>query len=121
MPIEAGNEKLIAVIGDEDTVTGMLLAGIGDKSEKNGCNYFVVDKDTKVKEIEDAFLGLSKRNDIGIIIINQTIADLIRHILNNYTKAIPTVIEIPSKDKPYDATRDMVIRRVAKMLGSEDL
>lgn len=53
MPIEVGNEKLIAVIGDEvtdkyfglslqDTVTGMLLAGIGDKSEKNGPNYFVV-------------------------------------------------------------------------------
>ena len=95
MPVETGNEKLIAVIGDEvifvmlmvihqDTVTGMLLAGVGDKSEKNGCNYFVVDKglllsfffffiDTKVKEIEDAFLGLSKRNDIGIIIINQSV------------------------------------------------
>ena len=64
----------------------MLLAGIGDKSEKNGTNYFVVDKglllsyftqsvETKVKEIEDAFLALSKRNDIGIIIINQTVND----------------------------------------------
>ena len=57
---------------------------------------------------------------------------MIRHILNDYDKAIPTVIEIPSKDKPYifecasdrrryDASRDSVIRRVAKMLGSEDL
>ena len=55
MSIEVGNEKLIAVIGDEvkdsvvaiivqDTVTGMLLAGIGDKSEKNGPNYFIVNK-----------------------------------------------------------------------------
>lgn len=26
---------------------------------------------------------------------------MIRHILNNYTSTIPTVIEIPSKDKPY--------------------
>lgn len=62
----------------------MLLAGIGDKSEKNGPNYFVVDRgtllfvfglcvETKVKEIEDAFLSLSRRNDIGIIIINQTV------------------------------------------------
>ena len=57
---------------------------------------------------------------------------MIRHILNDYDKAIPTVIEIPSKDKPYifecasdrrryDASRDSVIRRVAKMLGSEDM
>ena len=59
------------------------------------------------------------------------IADMIRHILNGYKKAIPTVIEIPSKDKPqfskppiiysYDASRDMVISRVSKMLGAEDL
>ena len=57
---------------------------------------------------------------------------MIRHILNDYDKAIPTVIEIPSKDKPYifdyssdrrryDASRDSVIRRVAKMLGAEDM
>ena len=26
---------------------------------------------------------------------------MIRHILNNYDSDIPTVIEIPSKDKPY--------------------
>ena len=26
---------------------------------------------------------------------------MIRHILNSYNSAIPTVIEIPSKDKPY--------------------
>ncbi|KAK8818086.1 V-type proton ATPase subunit F [Blastocystis sp. ATCC 50177/Nand II] len=121
MPVEVNNEKLIAVIGDEDTVTGMLLAGIGEHSAKKGANYFVVDKDTKVKEVEDAFVRLSKRDDIGIIIINQCIADMIRHILNNYDSAIPTVIEIPSKDKPYDASRDSVIRKVAKMLGSEDM
>ncbi|CBK23870.2 uncharacterized protein [Blastocystis hominis] len=120
MPVESNNEKLIAVIGDEDTVTGLLLAGIGDKSEKNGTNYMIVDKDTKVKDIEAEFKRLSKRSDIGIIIINQSIADMIRHILNNYTSTIPTVIEIPSKDKPYDATRDTVIRKVAKMLGTEE-
>ena len=55
MPVEVNNEKLGALIGDElgveglclsfqDTVTGMLLAGIGDKSTANGPNYFIVDK-----------------------------------------------------------------------------
>lgn len=29
--------------------------------------------DTKVKEVEDAFVALSKRDDIGIIIINQCV------------------------------------------------
>ncbi|KAK8793969.1 V-type proton ATPase subunit f-like protein [Blastocystis sp. subtype 4] len=121
MPVESNNEKLIAVIGDEDTVTGLLLVGIGDISEKNGSNYYVVDKNTKVKEIEETFKSFVKRGDIGIIVINQCIADMIRHILNDYKETIPTVIEIPSKDKPFDATRDNVIRRVAKMLGTEDI
>ena len=35
-------EKLICVIGDEDTVTGFLLAGVGQKDAR-GANYLVVD------------------------------------------------------------------------------
>lgn len=34
---------LIAIIGDEDTATGFLLAGVGDKQSSEGSNYFVVD------------------------------------------------------------------------------
>lgn len=30
------------------------------------------------------------------------IANDIRHILRDYNKIIPTVLEIPSKDQPYD-------------------
>lgn len=33
--------KLIAVIGDEDTVTGFLLAGVGHRST-DGANFLVV-------------------------------------------------------------------------------
>lgn len=29
------------------------------------------------------------------------IANDIRHVIKNYTKTIPTVLEIPSKDHPY--------------------
>lgn len=35
------------IIMEQDTVTGLLLAGIGDKSEKNGTNYMIVDKGTE--------------------------------------------------------------------------
>lgn len=42
-PTEAGTEvgKVIGVIGDEDTVTGFLLAGVGMKDTK-GSNFLVV-------------------------------------------------------------------------------
>jgi V-type H+-transporting ATPase subunit F len=34
---------LVAVIGDEDTVTGFLLAGVGERNSKGEANFFIVD------------------------------------------------------------------------------
>lgn len=56
--------------------------------------------DTTVSQIEDAFNRLSAREDIAIILINQHVAGEIRHVLSGYSKTIPTVLEIPSKDVP---------------------
>ena len=39
------------------------------------------------------------------------IAEEIRHILDAYDKAIPAVLEIPSKEHPYDPTKDSILRR----------
>ena len=38
---ESAANKVIGVIGDEDTVTGFLLAGVGQKDAK-GTNFLVV-------------------------------------------------------------------------------
>jgi vacuolar-type H+-ATPase subunit F/Vma7 len=40
--------SLIAVIGDEDTATGFLLAGVGENDASAGPNYFVVDSSTSL-------------------------------------------------------------------------
>lgn len=37
-----GGDSIIGVIGDEDTVTGFLLAGVGQRDAK-GSNFLVVD------------------------------------------------------------------------------
>ena len=39
------------------------------------------------------------------------IAEEIRHILDNYDKAIPAILEIPSKEHPYDPSKDSILRR----------
>mgnify|MGYP001800895664 FL=1 len=36
---------------------------------------------------------------------------MIRHVLDSYTQAIPAVLEIPSKEHPYDASKDSILRR----------
>lgn len=112
--------QLIAVIGDEDSCTGFLLAGVGEINSKREANYLIVDKDTTVSQIEDAFKHFVARDDIGIILINQFIAEQIRPLLDNHTEAIPSVLEIPSKDQPYDSSKDSILRRARGMFSSED-
>mmetsp|Transcript_2359 Transcript_2359/g.3392 ORF Transcript_2359/g.3392 Transcript_2359/m.3392 type:complete len:118 (+) Transcript_2359:43-396(+) len=110
--------KLIGVIGDEDTVTGFLLAGVGERNAR-GTNFQVVTSETRPAEVLEKFEELTKRDDVAIILINQHIANLIRHAINNYTQLVPTVLEIPSKDHPYDPSKDTVLRQVNMLLGGE--
>uniref|UniRef100_H0X1C7 V-type proton ATPase subunit F n=1 Tax=Otolemur garnettii TaxID=30611 RepID=H0X1C7_OTOGA len=143
----AGRGKLIAVIGDEDTVTGFLLGGIGELNKNRHPNFLVVEKDTTINEIEDTFRLLGSlpggeveanpgqhdsllfsphrqflnRDDVGIILINQYIAEMVRHALDAHQRSIPAVLEIPSKEHPYDAAKDSILRRARGMFTAEDL
>ncbi len=45
------------------------------------------------------------------------IADRIRYRIDTYTAAFPAVLEIPSKDHPYDPDKDSVLRRVRRLFG----
>lgn len=54
-PGMAGRGKLIAVMGDEDTVTGFLLGGIGELDKHRRPNFLVVEKETSLAEIEETF------------------------------------------------------------------
>ena len=101
----------------QDTVTGFLLAGIGHRTAQ-GSNFLVVKQDTKLQQIEEAFQNFTTmREDIGIILINQHIANDIRHVLKDYHATIPTVLEIPSKEHPYDPEQDYIMQRVNMFLG----
>eukprot|EP00522_Entomoneis_paludosa_P017912 CAMPEP_0172439208 /NCGR_PEP_ID=MMETSP1065-20121228/272_1 /TAXON_ID=265537 /ORGANISM="Amphiprora paludosa, Strain CCMP125" /LENGTH=132 /DNA_ID=CAMNT_0013187857 /DNA_START=188 /DNA_END=586 /DNA_ORIENTATION=- len=108
--------KVVAVIGDEDTVTGFLLAGVGHRNA-DGANFLIVKQDTKMSQIEEFFQAFTQRDDVGIILINQHIANDIRHVLKDYNQTIPTVLEIPSKEHPYDPEQDYIMQRVNMFLG----
>lgn len=110
---------LLAVIGDEDTITGVLLAGIGqvDDSSKSK-NFFVVDSKTTEDQIDESFEEfVTKRDDIAILLINQHIAEKIRFKVDNFTNAFPAILEIPSKEHPYDPEKDSILRRVRRLFG----
>lgn len=98
------------------------MGGIGElnRAKKPPQNFLVVDKNTVTSEIEETFKSFLKRGDIDIILINQNIAESIRHLIDAHNIPVPTVLEIPSKDQPYDPSKDSILRR-AKGLISSDL
>ncbi|KAN0076346.1 putative V-type ATPase [Elaphomyces granulatus] len=114
------DREFIAVIGDEDSVTGLLLAGVGHVTDPPDSqrNFLVVDSKTETSAIERAFQNFTQeRKDIGVLLINQHVADRIRPIVDSFSEAFPTVLEIPSKDHPYDPEKDSVLKRVRRLFG----
>ncbi|XP_005094021.1 V-type proton ATPase subunit F [Aplysia californica] len=120
MAISAARGKLIAVIGDEDTCVGFVLGGVGELNKTKQSNYMVVDKNSSIGEIEETFRSFLRREDIGIVLINQNVAEMIRHVIDAHDLPIPAVLEIPSKDAPYDPSKDSILRRAKGMFSSED-
>ncbi|NXE98833.1 VATF ATPase, partial [Menura novaehollandiae] len=140
----AGRGKLIAVMGDEDTVTGFLLGGIGELDKHRRPNFLVVEKETSLAEIEETFrcvcvswegpgqseggsgggvskVGFLAREDVGMILISQALAEQIRPAVAAHARALPAVLEIPSKDHPYDPARDSVLRRARGLFAPDEL
>ncbi|KAI9144628.1 ATPase, V1 complex, subunit F [Paraphysoderma sedebokerense] len=113
------DRNLIAVIGDEDTVTGLLLAGVGHIDVRQKRNFLIVDNKTTLATIEDTFKEFTRRKDIAIILINQHIAEDIRPLIDEHDQAFPALLEIPSKDHPYDPAKDSVLKRVQRLFGHE--
>lgn len=112
--IKSSNELLMGIIGDEETVTGFLLAGIGERSESSK-NFFIITKEEKY-QIEEMFASLLNRPDIGIILICQHIADQIRESIEKHTEIVPTILEIPSKNVPYQIEKDSLMQRALMQL-----
>lgn len=113
-----GKRRLIATIGEEDTITGLLLAGTGEVTGEETNFLTVVPGKTTSEEIEAAFDRFTtERDDIAIILINQHLADEIRYKIDGYTAAFPAILEIPSKDHPYDPEKDSVLKKVRRMFG----
>ncbi|KAK8541520.1 hypothetical protein V6N12_014152 [Hibiscus sabdariffa] len=119
--IPTSNSALIAMIADEDTVVGFLLAGVGNVDLRRKTNYLIVDSKTTVKQVEDAFKEFTTREDIAVILISQYVANMIRFLVDSYNKPVPAILEIPSKDHPYDPAHDSILSRVKYLFSAESV
>ncbi|OMO67159.1 ATPase, V1 complex, subunit F, eukaryotic [Corchorus olitorius] len=97
--IKTSNSALIAMIADEDTVTGFLMAGVGNVDLRRKTNYLIVDSNPDRGEV----------------------ANMIRFLVDSYNKLVPAILEIPSKDHPYDPAHASVLSRVKYLFSAESV
>jgi V-type H+-transporting ATPase subunit F len=95
-------------IHPQDTITGFLLAGCGNIDLRKKTNFLAVDSskyriaggggkidvdrafstptETSVKQIETAFKEFTSRDDVAIVLISQTVANMIRMTVDGHVK-----------------------------------
>lgn len=99
----------IGVVGDFDTVTGFRLAGVKETYD--------------VEEPEAAVETLKKlmKEDIGVIIITERLADQIRDETEELIegKTLPIIVEIPDKKGPIEGKADPIMALIKKAVGVE--
>jgi len=104
----------IAVIGDEDLVNGLRLAGV--------CRYHVVTNDHNVgEEVRQALTEFMDEPDVGIIVI---LEDYMKYIEDLVAQAKerkvlpPIIIEVPSKyGTRYDDVAQYYKAYIRKFIG----
>ena len=120
--MRAGEQRLIGVLGDQDTISGFLLIGASEASANGQAlsgNCILITESSAKDDVLRAFRTLCDRKDIGVILINQHIANKIRDTIDQYDKLFPAILEIPSKDYVYDFSKDSALVKIKKILGEE--
>ena len=75
--------------------------------------------ETPAGRIEAAFREFTARPDIAVVLVTQAVAEEIRPAIAAHAAAVPAILEIPSKDTPYNPAKDGVLARVRHLLGGE--
>lgn len=111
---------LVGAIGDQATITGLLLTGMGERNDRNQANFFIIERNTQDEEIDQALRAMLGRSDIGIVLISQGAAERVRNVIVEHEATIPTILEIPGDDAPYDPEKDTIVTRAAAILWGGD-
>lgn len=51
----------------------------------------------------------------------QIAEEFLRPLINNYEGIIPTILEIPSKEHPYEPKKDTIIQKAMRQLYGGDM
>lgn len=72
--------------------------------------------------VENTFDRFLKDSSISVILLTQEVSEkFLREKITKREEIYPVILEIPSKEKPYDPVKDVVIQRAHRLLYGSDL
>ena len=79
-----------AIVGDEDAVMGFGIVGVVGRVATNA------------EEARHAFEALRQDRDIGVVLITERLADMIRSLVDPHmmSASFPLIVEIPDRKGP---------------------
>jgi len=105
----------IAVVGDEDLVNALRLAGVG--------RYHMIKGDDVGGEVRKALTAFIEDPDIGVVAIAENYADYVEDLLTPFRegrKLTPVIIEVPSGyAASYPDVRQYYAAYIKKFIGFE--
>jgi len=99
----------IAIMADQDTVTGFMLGGI-----KEG--YTINNKEEAEQKLQELV-----KKDFSIIITTEKIGTEIRSTIDKVTgeRALPMIIEVPDKEGSIERESDPLRELIKRVIGVE--
>ena len=93
---------------------------MGERNDRGVKNFMIIERNTTDEEIDTTLRGFLNRPDVGIVLISQGAAERVRNVIVEHEATIPTILEIPGDDAPYDPEKDTIVVRAAKILWGGD-
>ncbi|KAH8356497.1 hypothetical protein KR084_000117 [Drosophila pseudotakahashii] len=93
---EDPNVLRIAVMADPEVTLGFLLAGIGYQRDRFR-NYMMVESETPQEDLENFFLTVYRRSNIGIVILDYDTAKRLRNLMQRCHQLLPVLVTVPNK------------------------
>lgn len=99
----------VVVVGDEDAVTGLRLAGVSEGRVVKA-----------PEEAERVLREVARDEDVAVLVVTEDVASMAPSVLHElYLKPKPAVVEIPSKRPRGERREDPIRELLRRAVGVE--
>eukprot|EP00099_Drosophila_melanogaster_P006857 NP_001259499.1 uncharacterized protein Dmel_CG15719, isoform D [Drosophila melanogaster] len=94
--VDDPNVLRVAIIACPEVTLGFLLCGVGYQKDRFR-NYMMVESETPQEDVEQFFLTVYRRSNIGIVIIDYDTVKRLRTMMQRCSQLLPVLVTVPNK------------------------